>query len=447
MVKLSGYFQRLGSTKVLVIGDLLLDSYTIGKAKRISPEAPVAVIQVQKEESRPGGAGNVILNLISLGAEVTAIGRVGYDSAGEILLDALSQEGVNIQGIIKQQGFPTPVKNRIIAENQQIVRVDHEQVAPIPETLEQKVMESLPKLMQDVQVIAISDYGKGFLSRILVAATIDLARSLGIPVIADPKGLDFTKYRGTTILKPNLSEAYTAANVSIDAPLELVANKLFQIIHAEILLITRSEAGMTAFFKNGEYEHFPVKIREVKDVTGAGDTVLAMLTYAIGNGLNIAEAAQLSNIAAGIAIEHFGCARVTLSQVARRLLEFDVVNKLFDEEHLFALQEILRNRKSSFLIISGSEGLTPTIFQSLRQLSLKEGWDVIVYIRDSQMSEEFINMLASLREVNFIMMNTTNLTNLCSSLQPDEIYWIEGHECRKIDSCDPYLTLSHVTHH
>ena len=256
MVRLSGAFSRLGCSKTLVIGDFLLDTYTIGKARRISPEAPVAVVHVQKEEHRPGGAGNVVLNLRSMGCEVVAIGRMGQDHYGTLLLNILGEEQVNIDGMVVQGGYPTPVKNRIIAENQQIVRIDHELLTPLPEYLEQQIIDSLPRLMEGVKVIAISDYGKGFLTRTLLNALIEKARENGIPVIADPKGIDFSKYNGSTILKPNLSEAYAAAGLPMEAPLEQVAAKVLNNTQIDILMITRSEAGISLSLKRASRSIF-----------------------------------------------------------------------------------------------------------------------------------------------------------------------------------------------
>ncbi len=434
MVKLSGTFSRLGSCKVLVIGDLLLDTYTIGKARRISPEAPVAVVNVQHEESRPGGSGNVVLNLVSLGAEVVSIGRIGHDAAGATLCNSLAKEGVDIRGIVTQKGYTTPVKNRIIAENQQIVRVDYEQVVAIPELLEQQVIELLPELFKQVKVVAISDYGKGFLSRSLLSTVIEHAKALNIPVIADPKGMDFAKYRGATILKPNLSEAYAAANLPHDAPLESVAARVLQISEAETLMITRSEAGISLFFKDGLRQDFPVRIREVKDVTGAGDTVLAMLTCALANHLSIGEAAQLSNIAAGLAIERFGCARISLSELARRLLEYDVSNKVFDDEHLFALQEALRGHSFVLLSVSGEKGLTSQIFNAIRKLAHEENCDLLIYVQDENPSEEFVNILSALHDVDFIILKEESLRNLCGLIKPQEVYTITEDSLKKLIS-------------
>lgn len=434
MVRLTGTFSRLGRDKVLVIGDILLDSYTIGKARRISPEAPVAIVHVQKEEHRLGGAGNVLLNLVSMGCDVVAVGRVGNDLAGERLLRAFEEEEIDRRGILTQSGYSTPIKNRIIADNQQIVRVDHEQIVPLPVELQQRVLEILPTLLTGVKVIAISDYGKGFLSRELLRAIIDIGRERSIPVIADPKGVEFAKYAHSTILKPNLSEAYAAAGLPREAPLEQVASRVLQLSQSDMLMVTRSEEGISLFYRDGQRQDFPVRAREVKDVTGAGDTVLAMLACAMANGLSVSEAIQLSNVAAGIAIERVGCARVSLSDLARRLLEQDVVNKVFDQEHLFALQQALNGRKFALLGLSGEKGLSAKLFSSLRELGLRLDWDLLVYVKDKQPDEEFVNMLASLHEVDFILIHGESLRSLCSRIAPDEVYEFQNGLLQKLEN-------------
>jgi len=436
MVKLTGTLSKIGVSKVLVVGDIFLDTYTIGKAKRISPEAPVAVIQVHHEEHRPGGAGNVMLNLVSLGAEVLAMGRTGDDAAGKQLKAVLAEEGVLLDRILPQENYQTPVKNRIIAENQQIVRVDHEQIVAISRDVETRLVQALPEMLEGVQVVAISDYGKGFLSFTLLQALIDAAKARAIPVIVDPKGIDFTKYKGATVIKPNLGEAYAAANLPSDAPLESVANRILQRSGCDVVMITRSEAGISLFYKDGLRQDFPVRVREIKDVTGAGDTVLAMLTCALASGLTLAEAAQLANVAAGIAIERFGCARVSLSDLSRRLLEFDAINKVFDEEHLFALHEALRGRRVSLLGISSERGFTAAIFSGIKKLKQKLDTDLIIFIRDPDPAEAFVEMLASLHDVNFIIVNAESLKNLCQQIEPDEVFVVHEAHLEKLERLD-----------
>jgi D-beta-D-heptose 7-phosphate kinase/D-beta-D-heptose 1-phosphate adenosyltransferase len=433
MKRLSGPFSRIGPCKALVIGDFMLDTYTIGKAKRISPEAPVAVVQVKSVEHRPGGAGNVVLNLISLGAEVVAIGRVGSDEAGSFLRRALQDEGVDCTALLTENRYQTPVKNRVIAENQQMVRVDYEIVSPIPEQLEQQLIELLPALLDSVQIVAISDYGKGLLSRTLLSALIEQAKARKIIIIADPKGADFTKYAGATVIKPNFSEAVAAAGLTADAPLDQIAERVLKQADAESLMITRSEAGISIFHHTGERHDFPVRIREVKDVTGAGDTVLAMLTSAMANGLPLGTAAQLANLAAGIAIERLGCARITLEDMAQRLLEYDTDNKVFDEEHLFALKQVLKDKPFILLGLDGSEGLTTELYRTIRQLSQNKAQKLLIFLRNPNPPEEFISLLASLREIDFIILNHHHLRTFCEQLVPSEVYLFESKKLKRID--------------
>ena len=409
----------------MVVGDLMLDAYTIGKARRISPEAPVAVLKVENEEFRPGGAGNVALNLLSMGIDVVLLGRVGADPSGEKLLASLAKEGVDLNGVVAHEHYPTPLKNRIIADNQQIVRIDREEIATLPEMVEQTVIDRLPQLMEGVDLIAVSDYGKGFVTRTLMRALIACAQENGVQVIVDPKGVDFSKYRGCDLIKPNLSEVYAAANLTPECSLEKAAERVLEATQSKCLMVTRSEAGITLFFPGKKREDFPVKVQEVKDVTGAGDTVLAALTCAVANGLSYGEGAQLSNIAAGIAIERFGCARVNLSELARRLLSEDVENKVFDEEHLFALQEALKGRRYVLLALSSKEGMTTAVFQSLRKLALRQNRDLLVYVRETDPPEEFVEILASLHNVDYIIVNGNSLKHLCHLIHPEEVYALE----------------------
>lgn len=431
---------RFSPVRVLVIGDFMLDTYTTGKVKRISPEAPVSVLHVQKEESRPGGAGNVVLNLISLGAKVTAVGRIGYDIAGEELRDSLEKEGADIDNLILQKGYKTPVKNRLIADAQQILRVDFETVNPLTEHVEDQVLERLPSLIDQVQIIAVSDYGKGFLSRTLLQKVIAMASAKGIPVIVDPKGDDFSKYFGAAVIKPNLMEAYAAAKLPSEAPLEQVANVILQTCGVEMLIITRSESGISFFNKAGQRFDFPVRSKEVKDVTGAGDTVLSMISVALANKLDIKYGAQLANIAAGMAIERLGCARINLSEMAERLLEYDVENKIFDEEHLFALQHALKGKRYSVLGVDSKDGMSTALFRSLRKLSSRDlEKKLIVYVRDNDPDEEFVSLLSSLSEVDFIVLKCESLKNLCDIIHPDQVYIMEKERLIALDHATALL--------
>lgn len=403
MVKLLGALSKLTRNKILVAGDFLLDTYTIGKARRISPEAPVAVINVTKQDHRPGGAGNVVLNLISMGADVVALGRVGDDPYGKQLIEVLQKEGTDTRGLITEKRYATPVKNRIIADNQQIVRVDHETVVAMQNEAEKELIHLLPSLLKDVKAIAISDYGKGCLTEPLLQALIKLSHHHKIPVITDPKGVDFAKYQGSTLIKPNLSEAYAAAGMNPQSSLREAAENILKRWNMQSLMVTRSEAGISIYNADGNHQDYPVRPREVKDVTGAGDTVLAMLTNALASGLPIEEAAQLSNVAAGLAIERFGCARISLNELAHELLRTDVSNKVFDEKHLYALHKALEGKSYSTLTIQSHSHLTPQLFSDIRA-SRKSGADLIVQISDPEPDPTFVEMLASLSEVDFVIL-------------------------------------------
>lgn len=425
--RLIGALSHFNPITVLVVGDFMLDTYTTGKIKRISPEAPVSVLHVQKEESRPGGAGNVALNLISLGARVCAVGRIGKDEAGEKLKAALEAENISANNILVQKGLKTPVKNRFIADAQQLLRVDFETLTPLAEELEEEIVQRLPALLDSVQIVAISDYGKGFLSLSLLATLIEEAKKKGVPVIVDPKGEDFSRYAGATIIKPNLAEAYAAAKLSLDTPLDKVAETILHQCQMEMLLITRSEAGMSLFRRGGERFDFPVRSKEVKDVTGAGDTVLAMISLALGNGLDIKYGAQFANIAAGMAIERLGCARIKLAEMAERLFEFDNDNKIFDEEHLFALEQVLQGKEYIVLGLESAHGMSTALFRSIRSLVQRHpGAKLIVYIREDEPDGEFVSLLSSLTEVDFIVIKCESLRSLCERIHPHEVCLIEG---------------------
>lgn len=428
MVKfqLANTLSRLKPAKVMVIGDMLLDSYTFGKTRRLSPEAPVAIVHVHHEEHRPGGAGNVALNLISLEAKVVIVGRVGNDWAGQTLCNALENEGVENHSIYRQESYRTPVKNRVIAENQQVVRIDHEKIISLDIQLEDKIIADLPTLMEGVDVIALSDYGKGFLTTPLLKAITAEAKKRKIVVITDPKGHDFTKYHGTTIIKPNLSEAYAAANLPSTAPLTAVAKRILEITDAEILMITRSEAGISLFDRKGEQFDFPVQVKEVKDVTGAGDTVLAMFAHALANQLSYAEAVQLCNVAAGIAIEHVGCARVSLSDLAKRLQESHLSHKVFDYEQLFVLQKILHNKKFNLLILKEKESITTPLYQAIKQLTTEE-MPLVVSVIEQRPEQIFIDMLASLKEISFILIHQESV----QLLNPASVYCFENDKLKQ----------------
>ncbi|MEN9343629.1 MAG: bifunctional protein hldE [Chlamydiota bacterium] len=444
MVKLSGLLSRFCPVKVLVVGDLMLDTYTTGKVRRISPEAPVSVLHVQKEESRPGGAGNVAINLLSMGASVALLGRIGNDISGQTLCESLKKEGIDTTFLVTQEGYKTPVKNRLIADAQQILRVDVETVTPLLSSLEQNILKELPRILEGVDAIAISDYAKGFLSKTLLSVIIQEGKKRNIPVVVDPKGEDFSKYEGAFLVKPNLQEAYVAAKLPMDASLEEVAKELFARCSIDQLMITRSESGISLFNRDNQRFDFPVLPKEVKDVTGAGDTVLATVTLALASRLDVQYGIKLANIAAAIAVERLGCARITLSDVAERLLEMDVENKIFDEEHLFALQQALKGKRLTVLGIHNLQGMTTSLFRAIRELSSANAQEkLIVYLRDCDVEDEFLSFLSSLNEVDFIVLKSESLKHLCEEIDPERIFILENNQLIAVGH--PTALISHLS--
>lgn len=436
MVKLAGTFGQFRPFRALVLGDFMLDTYTTGRVKRISPEAPVPVMEVIRQESRPGGAGNVVLNLATLGAEVFALGRIGSDGEGKTLKERLSCADTG--ALLVEPNYKTPVKNRLMADSQQLLRVDLETITPLDSALEEEAIGHIEKLIPQVQVVALSDYGKGFLTKRVIAAAIEAGKRHGIPVIVDPKGSDFSKYRGATVLKPNLSEAYAAAKMPPNAPLEQVAAQLLETAAVDYLLVTRSEAGISLFDASGSRSDFPVISKEVKDVTGAGDTVLAMICLGMANRLDLAVSAQIANIAAGISIERLGCIQVDLSEVARRLLEVDSDSKIFDESHTYALQQVLKGRRYILLVLDKGQEMTNALFRALRVFS-KRDQELLVYVRDSHPKDEFVHLLSSLQEVDYIILQTESLKNLCEAIHPHEVYLLKGEQAVQIDQAQSLL--------
>lgn len=426
MVRLVHAFQSIVPIRSLIVGDFMLDTYTNGSVDRISPEAPVPILKVKDHLSKAGGAGNVVLNMLALGSVVYAMGRIGQDAEGKTLLSFLQKNHANTDYLFIEKGYDTPVKHRFIADNQQLIRVDRETVTNLSESLEEEILTKISKIVSQVDVIAISDYGKGFLSNRLLSALIQEGKKAHIPVIVDPKGLDFSKYREATVIKPNLKEAYGASKLAFSRPLPEVARVLKEVVQTDYLVITRSSEGISLFTKDLKETHFPVaSVKEVKDVTGAGDTVLATLTLALANHLSIEESLELSNLAAGIAVERFGCAHVSFSDLATRLLEMDFQNKIFDESHLFVLKQALNGKKFTCLALEKEEGISPTLFRHLKKLSKNRTQCLICMIKDPDPGQDYLELLSSLQEVDFILLHNGNMGHFFSKMVPEKAYEIK----------------------
>ncbi|KEQ19510.1 bifunctional D-glycero-beta-D-manno-heptose-7-phosphate kinase/D-glycero-beta-D-manno-heptose 1-phosphate adenylyltransferase HldE [Endozoicomonas numazuensis] len=306
---------RFDQARVLVIGDVMLDRYWHGGTSRISPEAPVPVVRVNQIEDRPGGAGNVALNIASLGAPAWLIAATGNDEAADSLQTRLEAAGVYCD-FARLDDIPTITKLRVISQHQQLIRLDHEEAFT---GLSSDILkEKAANLLENIGAVILSDYNKGTLQN--HQQLIKLARTRGIPVLVDPKGTDFERYRGATVITPNLHEFETVVGPCKDEQ-ELVTkgHALLEELELEALLITRSEHGMTLIRRDEQEVHLPARAREVFDVTGAGDTVISTLATALAAGAELPKAAALANIAAGIVVAKLGTATVSMPELRREV--------------------------------------------------------------------------------------------------------------------------------
>jgi D-beta-D-heptose 7-phosphate kinase/D-beta-D-heptose 1-phosphate adenosyltransferase len=304
--------KKFPGQRILVLGDVILDWYWWGQASRLSPEAPVPVVRKQRTTLQPGGAGNTAANLAALGARVSLFGVTGRDSHADELRTALSAHSVDTAGLIADGSRPTTTKTRVIAGHQQIVRVDEESTGPISETVVADVLRAVKKDLGDADAIVISDYAKGFLTPSLLQAVMIDKR-----VFVDPKGADATRYRGAFLLKPNRLELGLLTGLPAETHAEVLAagSRLAGNMPGTHILVTEGSEGMTLFADAQPPEHIAPTPRQVFDVTGAGDTVLAVIAMAVTAGASWNEAMQLAAEAAGIAIGQMGSVAVSLSQL------------------------------------------------------------------------------------------------------------------------------------
>ncbi|MDR0665600.1 MAG: D-glycero-beta-D-manno-heptose-7-phosphate kinase [Helicobacteraceae bacterium] len=302
------------ATRALVIGDLMLDVYLWGKTSRVSPEAPVPVVDIERTSVALGGAGNVVSNLLALGAKTYVVGAIGDDQSGEQLKAILENDGADASAIVLQTGRKTARKTRVMAQRQQIVRFDNESKEPISVQSEESLKRAIETILPQIDVALLSDYGKGVLTDSLTQFTINTARALNKKILIDPKGMNYSKYKGATLITPNRKEASEALGRALPN-LESVkegAARLRRDLGLDYAIITLSEDGMIVC---GETcSHIPTRAREVFDVTGAGDTVLAALGFALGAGASIEDAAHFANTAAAVAVSKIGAATVTIDE-------------------------------------------------------------------------------------------------------------------------------------
>jgi rfaE bifunctional protein kinase chain/domain len=303
--------------RVFVLGDVMLDEFVWGRVSRISPEAPVPVVQVTGQSFNLGGAGNVAANVRALGASAVLAGVVGQDPAGQRVREALAAAGIEPRLVELGRKRPTTVKTRIVAHGQQVVRTDREDPADVPAGAETTLLEWLRRELSSCRALVVSDYQKGVVTAPLLRRVLPLARRHGVPVLVDPKVRHFRLYRGATVVTPNQLETEQATGLAIHGPAQLLAagRRVLSLLGCRAVLVTRGEHGMSLFERGKPPLHVPTAAREVFDVTGAGDTVVATMALALAAGASLPEAAVLANCAAGVVVGKVGTAQATPDEV------------------------------------------------------------------------------------------------------------------------------------
>ncbi|MGB8993044.1 MAG: D-glycero-beta-D-manno-heptose-7-phosphate kinase [Desulfobaccales bacterium] len=321
MKSLASDLKSFSSLQVMVSGDFMLDEYLWGQVERISPEAPVAVVDIRRETYTLGGAGNVVNNLAALGARVAVLGAVGEDDAALRLRDKLSSLGVETESLLAEPGRCTSRKTRLMGNEQQMVRIDRETRAPISGTIEGNMLERFQDLLPRLDAIVLSDYGKGTLTPGLLREVIAQGRARGLPVVVDPKGRDYSRYARATVITPNRKEAELAVGFPLDAWEDLVrpAGRLRASLELDHLLLTLGAEGMLLLPRHGDEVHIKAQAREVFDVSGAGDTVAAMMALGLARWRDPERAARVANVAAGLVVSKIGTTPVFLRELEREL--------------------------------------------------------------------------------------------------------------------------------
>jgi rfaE bifunctional protein kinase chain/domain len=303
---------------VVVVGDVMLDEYVRGDVARISPEAPVPVVDLTERSMSPGGAANAAANVVSLGGKASLVGLVGTDAQGASLRGALSARGIDVAGLVATGERPTTHKLRVVARTQQIVRVDVESRDPLSAHVEAELIATVQGLAEVADAIVISDYGKGVVSDAVARAVVSVGKKRGIPVVIDPKGRDYTKYAGGTVITPNVLELEVATGATthnVDQAIVAAGHKLLAQLGGAALLVTRGAHGMSLLREGAEPLHVPTVARSVYDVTGAGDTVVGSLTLALAAGVPMRDALVLATHAASIAVAKVGTVAVDSAEL------------------------------------------------------------------------------------------------------------------------------------
>ncbi len=427
---------QFSGLRALVLGDFMLDEYIWGRVERISPEAPVAVVDVERETRTLGGAGNVANNLVALGAQVEVLALVGEDNPAGLLKEELRRLGIAPQGLFADPQRRTTRKTRVFANQQQVVRIDRETRIPGPPAFVEWALERLESLLPSLHVIILSDYGKGALTHSLVRETIRRGRAQGLPVVVDPKGTDYSPYTGATIITPNQKEVEQVLGSPLDSWIDPVKRlrELRELLELDYLLVTQGAKGMTLIHQDGALSIPPRTPREVFDVSGAGDTVVAVLALGLAQWGDAAVAAALANLAAGVVVTKKGTAPILRSE-----MEGELRGHVHLEEKIITLKELgfllphLRTQGKKVVFTNGCFDLLHAGHIKFLEDSRRQG-DILVVALDSDKSvarvkgegrpvigeEQRLRILAALEVVDYAtLFDSEQLPEILRNLQPD----------------------------
>jgi D-beta-D-heptose 7-phosphate kinase/D-beta-D-heptose 1-phosphate adenosyltransferase len=438
---------RFSNTRVLVLGDLMVDEYLWGSVDRISPEAPVQVVNVQREARSLGGAGNVIANLVSMGGKVDTAGVIGNGPEAQWLVDQLDSLFVGRESLIKDPTRPTTIKTRVVAVNQQVVRIDRETRRPISEKHEKALVNYITKNWDRWQGIILSDYGKGLLTGSFLEKVISLGKEKGIMVVVDPKGRDFQRYKGAGLITPNKKEALQGMKIEAGPDMDIRSLGQLMIDQLDLsgLVITLGPEGMCIFSSGKDPRLIPTRAREVYDVSGAGDTVAATLTLCLASGVDLAVAAEVANLAAGVVVGKVGTATVTPEEILNYLGGgYSISDKMInDRSELLRVLSVHRQRGERIIFTNGCFDLLHLGHVKLLHEAKSIGEVLVVGLntdasvkrlkgssRPCLGEEERAHILASLDCVDYVtLFNEDTPINLIEILKPDVL--VKGSDYTK----------------
>lgn len=423
--------------KILVVGDLILDEYIWGSVNRISPEAPVPILESKSENLTLGGAANVANNLVALGCEVYLVGSIGQDEKGDRLIKLVEERGIRSDGIYRFAHRPTTSKIRIIAHSQQILRIDKEDNRPVTDETEKKIIAYINETLPAMDGVICSDYQKGILTPKVLKTIMHRAQNSKKQVIVDPKSVDFSEYQGATVITPNQKELERAVPIKINTKddLERGAEYLLNLTKAQALLVTRGKDGMILYKNKGEPMEIPTRAKEVYDVTGAGDTATSVFGMAVFSGFDFHEAAVLANMAAGIVVGKLGTAVVTLNEINAFLQEemLRATNSILDLEELKQIVSMAKSTGKSVVFTNGCFDIIHGGHIEFLQRAKALGDILIVGLnsdssvralkgngRPIKIEMERANILAALKYVDFItIFSESTPENLIRAIRPN----------------------------